>query len=350
MTLSVLSRSPVADLYWQTSKVIGQEKARRQLAVLIARQLEVAQGLKPKSQSAVVGGWTGVGKTYLTRMMCEACGLPFAEVNATQFTETGYAGDDLSQMFVPLLESAARILDRRQEQEPEQVASVLKREDLKAVVEVASSGVLFLDEMDKWMHRINHHTGRLDTAIQAELLKMVEGSVEYVSDEEDEIGIPFDTSRVLIICAGAFVGLAQAVLRRLDRDQDFLHDEGFWELIEQRDFVRYGFIPELAGRLGIYIFLKPLRKEQLAEILKQPGSSFQEYRTRFQDFGVEWGVKDPAVSWIADQAIQKEVGARGIETVLWRIFADALFQAAISEHPTRVEYNVSDHKARVVAA
>ena len=320
------------------------------MAVLIERQVGVAAARYPLSQAAIVAGWTGIGKTYLTRMMCELSGLPFAEVNSTQFTETGYAGDDLAQMFVPLLESAARMLDEESGAEPPEVASVLKRDDIRAVIARASSGVIFLDEFDKWTQRVNHSTGRLDTAIQAELLKMIEGSIEYVSDEEDEIGLPFDTSRVLIICGGAFVGLARGVLRRLQRDEEYMHDEGFWELIEQTDFVKYGLIPELAGRLGIHIFMKPLRQEHLAEILVQPGGVIEEYRERFASHGIAWDVPDAVIGRLAGVALQKDVGARGIDNVLWHVFSDALYEASTISWPAVVRLGVNEPRARLMAA
>src|SRR5262252_6518333 len=118
------------DLYLSTERVIGQERARRQLAVMLKRQMGVAQGQWPRSECAVVGGFTGVGKSYMARMMCEACGLPFADVDATRYTETGYAGDDLPQLFLPLLESAAVMHDKRLRMEPPSVSSVLKRADI----------------------------------------------------------------------------------------------------------------------------------------------------------------------------------------------------------------------------
>lgn len=297
-----------------------------------------------------MAGWTGVGKTYLTRMMCELSGLPFAEVNATQYTETGYAGDDLAQMFVPLLESAARMRDERTSERPApEVSSVLKRDDIREVMELGSTGVVFLDEFDKWTQRINHATGRLDTAIQAELLKMIEGSIEYISDEEDELGLPFDTSRVLIICGGAFVGLARSVLRRLQRDDEFMHDEGFWNLIEQTDFVKYGLIPELAGRLGIHIFMKPLRQEHLAKIMSQPGGIVEEYKRRFEEHNVRWDVPQHVIGHLADIALHKDVGARGIDNVFWHVFSDALFEASGSIWPGYVQMQVNWPKAVLAA-
>lgn len=338
----------VLNLYNATTKVIGQDKARKQLAVLIKRQLDVAQGKWPRSEAAIISGWTGSGKTYLTRMMCESCGLPFADANATQYTESGYAGDDLSQMFVPLLEAAAKLWDEQHNQPPVAVSSVLEREDISEIAKLASTGVLLLDEFDKWMHRRNHTTGRLDTTIQSELLKMVEGNVVYVSGNEDLLGLPFDTSKVLILCAGAFVGLTGQVLRRLDRSQDFVKDEGFWNLIEQMDFVRYGVIPELAGRLSKMVFLRPLQKEDLARIMFLPGGPIEELQKRFAEVDCEWRIPDIAIVSLADVALRREVGARGVDSVLWNTFNQALYKASTSEVPTKVELGVNQLQAQVL--
>ena len=351
--------SEALNLFLATERVIGQERARKQMALLLSRQLEVARGTWPRSEQAIITGWTGTGKSYLTKMMAEHCGLPFADANATQFTETGYAGDDLSQMFLPLLEAAAQQIDEEQGEgvgppilggkvekgEP----SVLKRGDIDKVAKRASTGVVLLDEFDKWMHRVNHQTGRIDTAIQAELLKMVEGSLVYVTDNEDEVGLLFDTSKVLILCAGAFVGLSQQVLKRTERPADYMYDEGFWTLIEQSDFIRYGVIPELAGRLSKMVFLRPLQKDHLATIISLPDGPIDELKRRFETVNCEWQVPQVAVMYLADVALRKEVGARGIDTVLWQVFHEALFLASVSEHPTAVRLQVNEVKAVLVA-
>lgn len=358
--------SPVRRLYEATSPVIGQQKARRQMAVLLAHQLRVADGDESKPMPAILAGWSGSGKTYMARMACRAVGLPFAECNATQYTESGYAGDDLAQVYLPLLESAAQMIDEEKLREseyarsgpivlnqPKQTAtedrgSVLKRDDIDDVIERASTGVILLDEMDKWMHRQNHQTGRTDTAIQAELLKMIEGSMVYVSDNEDELGVPFDTSKVLIIAAGAFVGLSKTVLKRLDRDEGSLYDEGFWELIEQGDFVRFGMIPELAGRLATHIFMRPLNTHLLAEILSLPDGALEQWQSRFEAVNCDWDVSPAAAHYISQQAMRLDVGARGIQTILWRVFGDALFHASTADGPTRVIFEVNSHQAKVV--
>src|SRR5205085_663163 len=115
-----------------TEAVVGQEKARRQMAVLLDRQWQVADGFLQEAHGAIVGGRSGVGKTMLARLMCSESGLPFADVNATRYTEAGYAGLDLQQMFLPLLESAARLYDAQHSHASMHVvsqkqASVLRR-------------------------------------------------------------------------------------------------------------------------------------------------------------------------------------------------------------------------------
>lgn len=346
-------RAASLDLYLGTQSVIGQERARKQLAVLLERQISVKHGRFPRSNGAVIAGWTGTGKTYLTRMMCQLSGLAFAEANATQYTESGYAGEDLSQMFLPLLEAAARMYDANRptpKRPTKTMASVLKRpaSQLKEIVKIAETGVVLLDEFDKWMHRINHVTGRLDTAVQAELLKMVEGSVVYISDNEDEIGVPFDTTRVLILCAGAFVGLARQVAKRLNLSaDDWDKNETLWENIEPDDFVKYGVIPELAGRLSTHVFLRPLKPEHMVEIMAAPGGLVEEYRARFEAHGVEWRVPPEALTSLASRALQRDIGARGIEHCMWQCFGEALFQAATSEGASAVTLTVNDPKARV---
>jgi ATP-dependent Clp protease ATP-binding subunit ClpX len=351
-----LAPARARQFYAGTSHVIGQEKARRQMAVLFDRQVQVAHGERQRASGALLAGWTGSGKTMLARTMCQLSGLPFADVNATQYTEPGYSGLDLKQMFLPLIEAAARELDAERaldlpevglrEREP----SVLRRPnaELVEIVNRAEQGVILLDEFDKWMNRYNHSNGRLDTAVQADLLKMVEGSVEYVTDSEDEVGIPFSTDRVLIICAGAFVGLARLAARRLELDFDAAsQSSAFWDKIEPVDFVKYGIIPELAGRLSTHIFLRPLQAEHLVEIMQQPQGIIAEYRSRFEELDCEWGVDPAAIRQLAQIALDRETGARGIEHVCWQWFSEALFDASARDEPGMVTLHVNDPRAKV---
>ena len=360
MTVASISRAK--ELYDGTAHIVGQEKARRSLAVLLERQHFVAMDLLDRSYGAIVAGRTGTGKTYLAKTMAKLSGLPFADVNATQFTDKGYVGADLAQMFVPLLQDAARILDEARGhkvvphgfagyEEVEPAARVLQRDDLGDVVELAERGVVLLDEFDKWMIQGQDVQGRnVGRKLQAELLKMVEGDTEYVSDDEDELGTPIDTSKILVICCGAFVGLPAMVLRRLQRDEEYMNDEGFWSLIEPADFVRYGVLPELAGRLPYHIFMTPLREEHLAGIMRQKGGIVEEYRGRFNALGIEWEVPDVALQHLAYIALSKEMGARAVEHVMAMTFADALFEASVARRPMIVRYEVGRSKAWLEAA
>lgn len=351
------TRSRTLDLFLGTGHIIGQEKARKQMAVLFERQWQVVEGKFPKSGAALIGGRSGTGKTALARSMCELSGLPFAEVSATRFIETGYAGLYLQEMFIPLLESAAAMYDDRQEEPRGAVllgaadpgdTPLFKRDakELREITELAQTGVVLLDEFDKWMLRINHVTGQRDTAIQADLLKMIEGSVEYVSDNEDLVGIPFDTSRVLILCAGAFVTLQASVAKRLEKRQD---DDVIWDLITQEDFVRYGLLPELAGRLSTHIFLRPLKTDHLETILRGENGVLDEYQQRFEAVGCRWSVSREGIRSIAEQAMLRETGARAVDHLMHRIFGEALYEAAVAEVPVEVQYHTMWPKARVVA-
>ena len=360
---AVLEAAAATRLYEATSSVVGQEPARRQLAVLLERQIEVAEGKwEISNRGAIMAGNSGTGKTMMARLMCAASALPFAEVNATQYTEAGYMGKQLSDIFLPLIEAAATMLDDREGKAQTDRLPALKREpaEVAEILKLAETGVVFLDEFDKWMQRVNHATGqRGEAALQGELLKLVEGSIEWVGGNEDEdlLGVPFDTSRVLFICAGAFTDVPKLVAKRLHRrtDQDdpkaavreYLYDPTFWDSIAAEDFIAYGIVPELIGRLSAVIYLMPLRPEHLAVILEAPGGPVEEYRSRFERRGVEWAVDSAALRAIAQESLERATGARGIDHEMWHRFAEALY-AAGDAAGRKVVFSVNQHKAVLV--
>jgi ATP-dependent Clp protease ATP-binding subunit ClpX len=378
--MAVAVRSKTLDLYLSTEAVIGQEKARRQLAVLLDRQWQVHEGRFERAHGAILSGASGSGKTMTARMMCEHLGLPFAETDATRYTESGYKGLDLQQMFIPLLEAAAKMkdaehpleasrfrhsdtsepvirfsgggglhLDQRQGG-PNREASVLKREDIDDIIERAQTGVILLDEFDKWMLRINHVTGEKDKAIQSELLKMIEGSQEYVTDSDEEMGVPFDTTKVLIICAGAFVNLFRQIRKRMGGDADdntVTLSDNFWNQIVPEDFEKFGLLPELAGRLSTHIFTRPLQKEHLLVILRGADSPLQHYRQQFEDYGCVWAVSEAGLIWLAGEAIRRLIGARALEFVFWKFFSDALYSASVAEGEVKVVLEPMMERAEV---
>jgi ATP-dependent Clp protease ATP-binding subunit ClpX len=148
------------------------------------------------------------------------------------------------------------------------------------------------------------------------------------SDDEEAPGVWFDTQRVLIICCGAFVGLSELVQRRLKREDVNFNDQGFWDLIEPADFVNFGVIPELAGRLSQHIMLKALNPEEIGRILRSPGSVLQEYYSMFEQAGARLDLSEGDVLRLAGRAAVLETGARSIEFVVASVFNEALFQVA----------------------
>lgn len=380
--MAVAQQSKALDLYLSTEgQVMGQERARREMAALLERQWQVYRGDLDYANGAIVAGRSGTGKSFSLRLMCQHLGIPFAEADATRYTESGYKGLDLQQMFIPLLESAARMKDAEHPLEASRFShraeseavirfssegalhldqrpsgggretSVLKREDIDQVIERAQCGVILLDEFDKWMLRINHVTGEKDKAIQSELLKMVEGSTEYISDSDEEIGVQFDTKRVLIICAGAFVGLFQQVHQRFGGDSDdksYMQQEHFWNAIVPEDFERFGLLPELAGRLSTHIFTRPLTVGNLRDILTREGGLLEEYRQRYEGYGCKWSVGQAAEIHIADLAIKRDTGARALEHVLWKMLGgEVVFQAATADYPCEVVLEPNMPRAEV---
>lgn len=317
--------------------VKGQAEVKRRLAWVLRRQQHVAAGRLPDAPAgAIATGSTGVGKTYLIRSMCAACGLPFAEIKATQYTEKGYVGPDLEQMFLHLMQAAADQLDGerppgayRQDVD----AELFRRGDLEDVVERAQLGVVLLDEFDKWMGQAGRddHGRNKGRSLQYELLTILEGADVWVSDSEDELGQHFNTARVLVVAAGAFYGppsLATLLRRRLAGEEvaNIKRDEPAWDLLEPIDFQDFGVVPELAGRLTVHLPFRDLRAQDMAAILTEEGGLIEEYQLRAHEDGIELEFEEGALTAIGDVAAHRDTGARGLRHVLEQLLAEPLTQ------------------------
>jgi ATP-dependent Clp protease ATP-binding subunit ClpX len=335
------------DLITATMHVKGQAEVKKRLAWTLRRQIAVAQGKLPDSPAgAIATGSTGVGKTYLTREMCRSCGLPFAEVKATQYTDKGYIGPDLEQMFLHLFQAAADLIDGevrpgayRQDVDEE----LFKRGDLDDIIERASVGVVMLDEFDKWMgqRRLDDHGRNKGLSLQYELLTILEGATVWVTDSEEELGERFDTSRVLIIAAGAFYGppsLSAILQRRLRREEEIQSRRAAvpWELLEPVDFQEFGIVPELSGRLTIHLPFVDLRAPEMQAILQEEGGLAEEYIARAHEEGIDLHFQDGALLAIGDVAAQRETGARGLRHVLEGLLAKALVECSLQGVPELV--------------
>lgn len=364
--------SKALELYEATDAVVGQQKVRKQMAVILDGQWRIAQDIDESQPGGVLlGGFSGTGKTMTARLMCSHLGLPYAETDATRYAEVSFKGLQLPQMFIPLMRAAARMKDAEalvaqgaDEEDlftptwapkPEKggaADALFKREDIDEIVARAERGVILLDEFDKWMLRRNHVTGERDTAMQSELLKMIEGSQEFVTATDDEVGVPFDTSKTLIICAGAFVGLYQQVRARLHQDADpkaQQMDDNFWNAIEPDDFERFGLLPELAGRLSRHIFTRPLRAEHMRKILLRSGGVLEYYRKRYEDVGVRWDVGESGITFLVDESMHHKTGARALEHVAHKFLGGVeLFDASTADMAMAVKLEPNWPRAKVV--
>lgn len=356
--------SGVGELFAGTEHIVGQVEARKKLAVSFDRQQMVRDGDLDAAHGVLVPGPSGVGKTALTRSMAALSGLPFAEANATQFSEAGYVGLDLVMMFQPLIVAAIREQLRHQRQEslltgealpPDRVDELTKlpTEILEAALEDAATGVVLLDEFDKWVAKGADDKGRNPgVALMAELLKMIEGGEVYIRGPEDEIGIPFNTARVQIIGAGAFVGLNKIVAQRMARDPEEIRPGEVWEAVIQDDLESFGLIPELVGRLSTVVPLRPLNENDMLAILNHPKGLVHEYEERFARVGCHLVVADGALASLSRVAMLRRTGARALRQVFEEILTGALFDASIddTEGECLLTSQSVDHKRAVYRA
>jgi ATP-dependent protease Clp ATPase subunit len=175
---------------------------------------------------------------------------------------------------------------------------------------------------------------------------MISGTREWIinSDAEDAPGVWFDTSKVLIICCGAFVGLSERVQKRLKRENLTQQDQGFWDLVEPYDFQSFGVIPELAGRQAVHILLRSLSPRDLAAIINQPGGIVEEFSSYFRAVGAELHLEEGDLITLAGQASEFDVGARGLDFAFWAVFGETLYEASM-RHGGIARLDVSGSRA-----
>ncbi len=302
--------------------VVGQEKAKRAIAVaaynhslrIEALAQEKAPNL-PKSNVLLIGP-TGSGKTHLARHLASALEVPFAAVDATEFTEAGYYGRDVEQIVTELLLASERNVERCQR------------------------GVIFIDEIDKIARRmqtLDNGSGGRDIGgegVQHALLKLLEGREVFVPNhvksgwDKDDFTV-IDTSNILFICAGTFGGLST---RRHGRSMGFgrtpdAKDNGSLR-VSHRDLNRYGMVEEFLGRLPVVVELEALTDAEMVKILTQtPDSLVGEYQERLAQDDVSVAFNDDAFGPIIQYAQSQGLGARGLRSAVEEVMEDLLFDA-----------------------
>jgi ATP-dependent Clp protease ATP-binding subunit ClpX len=308
--------------------VIGQDQAKKILSVAVHNHYkrvfyaqQISDGVELDKSNILLIGPTGSGKTLLAKTLARILKVPFAIADATTLTEAGYVGEDVENILVQLLQNAEFDL------------------------EAASKGIIYIDEIDKIARRADSPSITRDVSgegVQQALLKIIEGTEANIPPKggrkhPQQEYIRLNTSNILFVVGGAFVGLEHIIQQRVQgKSMGFgvaltsSRDQGTYELLNQvqpTDLIKFGFIPELAGRLPILASLKDLDEDDLVRILTEPTNSLvKQYQKLFEMEGVRLRFTQDALRAVARLSILRKTGARGLRSVLENIMLDISYR------------------------